>query len=91
MNYKLIKIVYSSLATFILILCLLTMFYFEKVNEALGLNLILSLLISLSLLFFVLKIIHDQKFPPNKTKNIIGFIIAFLTILFGIFGNTFIK
>jgi hypothetical protein len=91
MNYKLIKIVYSCLAAIILMSCLITMFFFKKVNEVFSLNLIFILLVSLSFIFFILKVLYDQKYPPNKTKKIIGYIIAFLTILFGIFGNTLIK
>ena len=87
MNYKLIKIAYICLATFILILCLTTMLFFERVNEIISIHLLLILLVSLTLPFFVLKILYDQKYPPNKTKKIFGYLIALLTILFGIFGH----
>lgn len=91
MNYKLIKSIYSCLAGVILILCLVAILFYDKVNEIISLNLLLILLVGLTLPFFVLKVLYDQKYPPNKTKKVIGYIIAFLTILFGIFGNVLIK
>lgn len=91
MNYKLIKNAYSCLAILILVFSLTTIFFYDKINEILSLKLILILLVSLSLPFFILKVSYDQKFPPSKFKKVIGYAIAVLTILFGIFGNSLIN
>jgi hypothetical protein len=69
----------------------MTIVFFEETSEFFGFNLLLISLIGLSIPFFILKILYDQKYPPNKTKKTIGYIIAILKILFGIFGNTIIN
>jgi hypothetical protein len=85
MNYNLIKIGYRLLATVILILCIFTLIFFDKVNEVVSANLMLIISASLCLPFFLLKFIHEQKHPPSKTKKIIGYMIGVLTIILCMF------
>lgn len=77
MNYKLIKIGYLSIAFVTLSLCLLV----YLVPDLFSINLLVIIFASLAVPFFVLKILHEQKYPPTRTQKIIGAVIGFVTIM----------
>ncbi|MBC8756742.1 hypothetical protein H2O64_18860 [Kordia sp. YSTF-M3] len=81
MNYKLLKIGYVSLGIIILISCVLGFIFIDEVLQKVSVNTLIIISACLCFPMFVLKILHEQKYPPTKKDKIIGAIIAMATLI----------
>jgi hypothetical protein len=81
MNYKLLKIGYLTLAAFILLLSFGTIIFIDKVLEVISTQTMIIISACLCLPFFVLKFLHEQKYPPTRRDKIIGIVLACILMI----------
>lgn len=82
MNYKLLKIGYLTLGAITLIICALGMIFIDAVLEVVTPNTMIIISACLCFPMFVLKFLHEQKYPPTQKDKMIGVIIFLATMLF---------
>ena len=82
MNYKLLKIGYLTLGTITLIICTLGMIFIDAVLEVIPPNTMIIISACLCFPMFVLKFLHEQKYPPTKKDKIIGAIVVMAMLIF---------
>ena len=81
MNYKLIKRSYQILVVIGICLSILSIVFVDEILDTVSANLIVIISASLCVPIFVLKLLHEQEYPPSKNQKIIGVIITVLGLI----------
>jgi len=82
MSYKLLKIGYTTLGILTLTLSLFGIIFIDTISEIVSTNTLIIISTCLCFPMFILKILHERKYPPTKKDKIIGAIIVMTTLIF---------
>ncbi len=82
MNYKLLKIGYLTLGAITLIICVLGMIFIDTLLEFVSPNTMIIISACLCFPMFILKLLHERKYPPTKKDKIIGVILVIIGLIF---------
>lgn len=80
MNYRLLKVGYVTLGIITLILCLLSFIFIDELLTQISVNTLIIISACLCFPMFLLKFLHEKKYPPTKTQKMIGW--SFVGIMF---------